>query len=267
MAVTTASSGQEMAAAARAHEDSDFAWGRVGMWAAYFSGGVIMLVIVLVLLDSFDLLARFNPPVKNPSTDQLTFNATWYAAWFAHQRQILWDIDLRDSLGPLGFLALVIVGLAVLNRFGRGRGDAQLTAVFLGIGGVVQALNAIPFLTAASYWGGNWTADPAAQMVAVGRITEALTNMSSYLEVAGVVTLGIGAFFLGRLAGAGVGLPPRLGLLAYGVFVTAVLGEVAGQLSFDTGYKAILLVNAILVPAPLIWLGTILGRTAGSAST
>jgi hypothetical protein len=217
-----------------------------------------LAVLVLVLADNTDLLAK-SPEFHRTVAGILQDDANYYAAYFARQHQIVWDLALRDALGPVAMLALIAVALALLNLVGRERAEAQLMAAFLVVGAFLIAIDGLPTLANVNWWAEKWDPNPPAQMVAVGRSAELMTKVSGYFEVAGALTLALGVFFLGRLCRTPK-LPSRLGLVAYAVVVSAAGLEIASLVGLDMVYNALAFVNAVLAPVLLVWLGSHFGR-------
>jgi hypothetical protein len=78
--------------------------------------------------------------------------ATFFAAYFAHQHHIVWDIIARDTILPVAYLALIIAALAVRNRAGTRHPQAQLLVTSFIVGGIISILADLTFLAAAEYW-------------------------------------------------------------------------------------------------------------------
>ena len=78
----------------------------------------------LFLADASGLLGE-NPEYTETSAGRSQDLADYYVAYFEHQRTILWDIAVRDTLGPIGFLALMVLAVAVMNVVGPRRVEAQ----------------------------------------------------------------------------------------------------------------------------------------------
>jgi hypothetical protein len=217
---------------------------------------------LLFLADATDLLAS-SPQFQVTAAGFLQDEANYFAAFFAHQHQILWDIALRDGLFPLAYLALAVLAVAVWSLVETRRADARLMVLFFLVGGIWASLDALTYLANLSYWAtSGWFPKPAAAMVAVGRASEAISNETQYFQVAGFVALGAGLVCLGHLCMTWRDLPSRLGLLAY-VEAVALLGAaLAAVLSVDVAYNILsFVVGAVLAPVVTVWLGiSIAGR-------
>jgi hypothetical protein len=139
-------------------------------------------------------------------------------------------------------------------------------ALFVLVGSLLAALNSLTVLAQIEYWRfTDWSPDPATDMVAVGRASDAITKLTVYPEVAGILVLGAGLLVFGRLCLTDSRLPARLGLLAY-VESAALFGiAVAEAAHLHVVYAVLaLLAGVVIAPALGLWLGTFFGRL-GSA--
>jgi hypothetical protein len=243
----------------------DPAWCLIGRVAGYGAAGAILVTTALFLADAANMLV---PAVSFQSTGAGSEAdlATYFVAFFARQHAILWDIALRDTIGPLGYLALVVLFLAVLNLVGPRRAAAQLMALFVLVGSLLAALNSLTFLAQIEYWRfTDWSPDPATNMIAVGRAADAITKLTVYPEVAGILVLGAGLLAFGRLCHTDRRLPARLGLLAYAESVALVGIAVAAAAHLRVVYAVLALVAGVVIaPAIGLWLGTFFGRVGES---
>ncbi len=234
----------------------DVAWNRIGRNAGYVAGGAFFLTTLLFLLDSTDLLAP-SPVYQVTAAGRLQDLATYFVAFFAHQHLILWDIALRDTLGPVSDVGLMVLVLAVANLL-RWRGAAvQLMVLFGSLGAVLMAISSLTFLAEIHYYRvTDWNADPAANMVAVGRASEAIDALTVYPEVAGFAALAVGLVYLGRLCRTRDELPSRLAALAYVESVALLGAGVALVARLNAAYNVLALVTGVLIaPILAIWLG------------
>jgi hypothetical protein len=202
------------------------------------------------------------------SVELLQDDANYFAAFFAHQHQILWDSALRDGLFPLTYLALVVLAAALCSLVDTRRADARLMTLFFLAGGIWASLDALAYLGNLSYWAiSGWSSYPAAAMVAVGRASGAIGNETQYFQVAGFVALAAALLCLGHLCRSRRNLPSRLGVLAH-VEAIALLGAAgASILSSDVAFNVLsLVVGAVLAPVVAIWLGHSLSGPASSGS-
>jgi hypothetical protein len=234
----------------------DPAWNGIGRNAGYLAGGAFFLTTLLFLLDRADLLAP-SPPFQETGAGRLQDLANYFVAFFAHQHQILWDIALRDTLGPISGVSLIVLVLAIANLVGWRGASVQLMVLFGSLGAVLTAISSLTFLAEIHYWRATgWSADPAANMVAVGRVSEAIDALTLYPEVAGLAALAVGLFYLGRLCRTRDELPTRLSFLVYAESLALLGAAVAEIAQLNAAYDALALVTGVLIaPVIAIWLG------------
>ena len=207
------------------------------------------------------------PTFHSTAAGSLQDEATFWAAYFNHQHQLLWDIAVRDVLQPFAYFAVVVLVLAILNRVGPRNALAQLVVLFFAIGAVLGALDALTYLASAEYWrSGEWSGSPAARMVAVGRDSEAVGAFSQILLEAAFVSIAVGLGLLARLCD-GADLPRRLAPLAYVEAGVLVLLVIASETGLNTVYDVLGLISAVLVPAILAWLATTFTPAAPSTKS
>ena len=80
-------------------------WPGVGRVAGYVSASALLVATILYLLDATNALGANNYTFSGGSP--IRDEAGYWAAQFAHQHDILWDIIARDTLFPLAFMALI----------------------------------------------------------------------------------------------------------------------------------------------------------------
>jgi hypothetical protein len=244
------------------------AWSRTGRAAGYLASSAVLAGTVLFLLDAAGLLGA-GPAYHRTAAGPLADQAAFYAAWFAHQHRIVWDIIARDTLLPVAYLALIVVALAVRHRAGPHRPAGQFLVTSFLVGGILSILADLTFLAAIQYWRQpGWQARPAASMVAVGRTVEGIQTLTQWPEAFGFAVLACGLVALGRLCGTDRIFPAPLGALSY-LQALLLLGiAVTGLLPNDIGYKWLsLAAGAVVGPLLAAWLGTVLGRPEGQAAT
>jgi hypothetical protein len=248
--------------------EDDRAWARVGRLAAYVAAIGFFVTTVLYLLDVYDVLDP-TPTYVQTSAGQLHDEAQFWAAVFAHQHAILWTVIVRDIVGPAAFIALIVVGVALRRVAGGDRPERQLMVTFLGVGGVISAIASLIYLGNVEFWRMSWGGfTPAGEtsMVAVGRATAAIDNLTTWPEAFGYVVIALGIVSLGALVRHDARLPRRLGTFAY-VTAAALVGlAVATALDAD-GARSILAltVGAALAPVLCMWTGRTLGRKGAAA--
>jgi hypothetical protein len=242
------------------------AWRRIAGAAGYVVGASLLAGTILFLLDALDALGA--SPDYHSTGAPLRDEADFYVRFFAHQHHILWDIMSRDSLFPLAFVTLMVLGLAARALAAPGRPEADLMVVFFVAGGVIGAVNDLIFLGEAEWWRiTGWEANPPERMVAIGRSTEAVDRLTVWPEAAGFVLLAAGLVCLGRLCRQTSELPSRLGLAADIEALLLIGIAVAGVLHKDTPYNiASLLTGALFGPLVGVWLGRSLARGAVTAA-
>ena len=190
-------------------------------------------------------------------------------AAFAHQHDIVWDIVARDLIFPIGFLALIVLGLAVRHLVGSQRPEGHLMVIFLVVGGVISAIADLIFLGDVEYWRTTgWTAHPPEVMVAIGRASQAIDFLTRWTEAAGFAIVAAGVLYLAHLCRNRPELPAAVGALAYVEAVLLVGIAIAGAARWDTPYDVLSLLTGVLVgPILGIWLGLHFGRLALQPAT
>src|SRR5436305_13990969 len=234
-------------------------WPGVGRVAGYLSAGALLLGTILYLLDATNALGAngYSPAGRSPVQDE----AGYWAAQFAHQRHILWDIITRDTLFPLAFLALIVLSLAVRMVVDPDRPATQLMVAFFLVGGTIAILNDLIFLGATDYWRvTGWANVAPTNMVATGRAEEAIESLTRWPEAAGFVVLAGALVCLGKLCRSEAALPARLGIVAYVEAALLVGIAIAGILQTGTPYDVFsLATGAVIGPLLAFWLGHHLG--------
>jgi hypothetical protein len=246
-----------------AGSEVDRSWNRIGRNAGYVAGVAFLVGTVLYLLDALELLGKgpeYHATAAGPLQDEANF---WVAA-FAHQHDIVWDIVARDLIFPLGFVALIILGLAIRHVVGSERPEGQLMVAFLVVGGVISAIADLIFLGNVEYWRTTgWTAHPPEVMVAIGRSTQAIDSLTRWPAAAGFAILAAGILYFGHLCRTRPELPAAVGILAYLEALLLMGIAIAGAARWDTPYYVLSLLTGVLVgPVLGIWLGRHFGQLA-----
>ena len=248
--------------------EDDRAWARVGRPAAYVAALGFLVTTVLYLLDVYDVLNP-TPSYVQTSPSQLHDEAQFWARMFAHQHAILWDVIVRDVVGPAAFVALIVVGVALGRLVGGDRPERQLMVMFLVVGGVLSAIASLLYLGNAEFWRLSWS-DPQkggeTSMIAVGRATTAIDNLTTWPEAFGYLVIALGIMCLGMLVRRNANLPSRMGTFAQVTAAALVALAVATAMNAD-GARSILAlaVGAVLAPVLCVWLGRTLGRSRAAA--
>ena len=238
-------------------------WRRAARTAGLVAGACLAGQTVLFLLDETGLLAE-SPDYVETSAGRAADLATYYAAFFAYQHDILWDIAVRDTLGPIAYLALMVVALSAANVLGPRRMVSQLVVLFFVVGGLLAALSDLVYLTTTIYWRQTgWEAAPTENMIAAGRSAEAINAVTTYPQYAGFTVLALGLLCVARAARTRVVVSTPVGLLAVGL-AAALLGIVVAEVvHLDTVFEVLALVAGVLLaPAVAIGLGRDVARAA-----
>jgi hypothetical protein len=190
--------------------------------------------------------------------EQLEDLAAFFAAKAQRQHDVLWDIVLRDVLGPVAMLALVVLAYAVVRTRGEHRAAPQAWALVLGAGALLKVISDLVFLSQVGIWRqSGFLTEPPADMIAVGRASDQVTDISGMLENAADVTVAAG------LVGLAVLLSRSLRLLARAVAVVLVLTVPAALAGWALAYGVLsLLAGVLLAPALLVGTGRWVGRSA-----
>lgn len=246
----------------------DGSWGRVAPAAGYICGVSLLLATLLFLGDATGWLAEpvgYRTTSAGPESDL----ATWYAAHFERQHEILWSVVVRDVLFPLSFLALMVLALATSSLVGWHLPSAQLAALLFVVGGLLHIVNDLVFLGQVEYWRyDGWRADPAGPMVAVGQAAGAIGAAVTYVELASYLVLGAALLCWGSLYRTRPELPGWLGGLVYAEaagMVVLVLGQLLGSdLLFQLGGAT---TGIVVGPLVAVLLGRHIGRVAAPRTT
>jgi len=246
--------------------DQSGGWAKVGRFAGYLSAGALFVGTILFLLDATDALGAMNyhPAGRSPLQDE----AGYWVAHFAHQRHILWDVFTRDTLLPVAYLALMVLGLAVRRVVNADRPATQLMVLFFVVGGTISIVNDLIFLGATEYWRvTGWSHVDPTRMVAVGRASEAIESLTRWPEAAGFAVLAVALVCLGTLCRSEQGLPARLGPISYLEAALLVGVALAGVMQADTAFKIFgVATGAIVGPLVASWLGRHLGAARGASA-
>jgi hypothetical protein len=151
---------------------------------------------------------------------------------------------------------LIVLVLAIANLVGWRGASVQLMVLFGSLGAVLMAISSLTFLAEIHYWPATgWNTDPAANMVAVGRVSEAIDALTLYPEVAGLAALAVGLFYLRDE------LPSRLSFLVYAESLALIGAVVAEIAQLNAAYNVLALVTGVfLAPVIAIWLGSNFAR-------
>lgn len=193
---------------------ADASWSRVALISGWVAGVGLAVQTALFLLDAANLLAdetEFHRTGAGVEADR----AQYYADFFNRQHAILWDIVLRDTVGPIAFLALAIWAVAVVFRLRPVGPVGPMTVFFFTVGSVLHIVNDLIFLSLERFWRfGGWSADPPGPMNALGAAVDAVDISTTYLEASSYFVLAAGAGCLARLVLRDQRIPTWLGVAA-----------------------------------------------------
>jgi hypothetical protein len=233
---------------------STSAWRRLGRAAGYFAGGAVLAQTVLYLLDVTGALAT--QTMYQATGRGLPQDLTdYYVSYNERMHGIWWDVALRDVLGPLGYLALIVLVVALLHVAGTGKPREELGQLFVVLGASTAALSDLMYLSHITWWrSGGFLATP--DIIAHGRAFDVVDNVGNYLQWAGYLVLALGFTCLGPTLG-GARLRRRwLSLLAY-LEAAALLAYVFTNIADAAvaGYIAAVASGLVLGPALAILIG------------
>jgi hypothetical protein len=236
-------------------------WPEIVRTAAYISAASFVATTVLYLLDATGVLGS-GPTFHRTSAGLLADEDRFFAASFNHQHAIWWDIALRDTLGPVALLSLVVVGLGLANLWGWRRPAIQLLVAAFSFGAVFATVSSLLYLGELGYWrSGDWR--PLTGMATIGRSAEAIDHLSVYPEAFGYALIGLGVLLLTRI-GRTAGLEPRTTALGYAEAACIVGLVVSSVAQLDVSYDVFALVAGIAVgPVFLVTLAQDASRISG----
>lgn len=247
----------------------DTGWGQTALVWGTVSAVAFAVATLLFLVETTGMLAP--QPVYTPTAaGQIVDEAAYHVARFAYFNQVLWNWALRDVLYFVAYLGLIPLALAVREVAGVRRAAATLTVAFLGVAAIFGCLNAIPTFANAEYWRNTgWETVPAALMVAIGRDSQALDELSRWFGLGAYAVLALGLVYLGVTCRSTPSLPRWIGPVA---FVGAVLlvglviaAEIPGA---DTAYNVLgLAIGVVIAPVIAIGLGAGVRRAIAPART
>lgn len=221
----------------RRHDDADRpeqqpardAWRRLGRLAGFFAGAAFLVQSALFLLDATGALAphtTYRTSGRGLEQDLIDY----YVSHSERMHSIWWDVAVRDLVGPLGYLALMVVVHAVVHVAGTNEPRQELGRLFVVLGAAAAALSDLMYLGHVAWWRqGPLLATP--DIIAHARAFEVVDIVGERIQWAGLLVLALGFVCLaGALGGDSVG-PRWLTLLAYlqaGALVAFVATNAAG---------------------------------------
>ncbi len=199
---------------------ADASWSRVALISGWVAGVGLAAQTGLFLLDSAQVLAD-DPELRRTGAGAEADRANYYADFFNRQHSALWDIVIRDTVGPVAFLALALWALAVVYRLRPGGPIGPIgpigpmTVFFFTIGSVLHIVQDLIYLSLERFWRfDGWSADPPGPMNAFGAAVDAVDLSTTYLEASSYLVLAAGTWCLARLVLGDDRIPRWLGVAA-----------------------------------------------------
>jgi len=221
-------------------------------------GSAFLLQTVLFLLDATGMLAPQIGFVDTPATVMEDL-ATYFVATHERMHTIWWDAALRDAAGPIGYLALMVLVLAVVRVVGRRQPREEVGLLVVVLGGSLGALDDLMYLSYTRWWrlGG---CRPDSDIVAFGVTFDAIGNVATHFLWAGQILLALGFVLLAPTVGRlrrGWGWLSHLARLEAVALIASVLADVAetGTARYILGIAA----GLFLGPALAVLVGHGLG--------
>jgi hypothetical protein len=233
------------------------AWGTTAFRAAVIGGVCLLLQTVLFLIDAVGILPSV-PGYRETSAGRGEDLAAYYVAYFERQHDVLWSTALSCVLGLVAAVALIVLALVLVRLRGRGEPGPHVWTVVFSVGALLLLLSdAVQLGQLAVYRSSGFTPEFPADIVSVGRASEAVDSVSGYLANAGDLAVGVALLGLAGLLGRPVGLLARV--MAAVLLVSVVTWHVGpGPVYVVTA----LLSGLVLAPAVLIATGHLLRRDA-----
>lgn len=174
-------------------------WRRWGRTAGYVAGSAFLVQTVLFLLDATGALAPQVGFVDTPA-GVMEDLAAYFTATNERMHTIWWDVAIRDVAGPVGYLALMVLVIAVVRVAGRHQPRQELTVLVVVLGGSLAMLNDLMYLSFTRWWrqGGF---QPTADIVSFGRTLDVIDNVGTYFLQAGFLLIAAGFLFLAPTLG------------------------------------------------------------------
>ncbi len=230
------------------------AWRRWGRGAGYVAGPLFLLQTYLFLLDVTGALA---PPVRFVDTPAgvMEDRAAYYFAVNERMHTIWWDVALRDIAGPIGYLALILLVIAVVRVAGTRQPRQEIAALVVVLGASLGTLNDLMYLSYTRWWrhGGF---SPTPDIVAFGISQDVVDNIGNYFLRSGYILIAIGFTLLAPTLGRvrpgwrWISLLARMESLAMLTWVVADIAEMG-----TTRYIAAVTAGLVLGPALIILTG------------
>jgi hypothetical protein len=237
------------------------AWGRTAFLSGVVGAVGLILQTALYFVDVTGILP-FSPDYRETGAGRGEDLAAYYVALAERQHDIVWNIVLRDTLGPVAAIALMVLALALVRLRAQGRPGPQVWALVFSVGALIKLLSDVVYLSQLGVWRDTgFTPEFPADIIAVGRTSEAVGDLSGYLENIAYLILAA------ALAGLSGVLDRRMGLLARVLAVALLVAVVAWFADWWLLYAVGgLLTGLVLAPALLAGTGRSLDRDAARVS-
>lgn len=172
------------------------AWARVAKVTGYIIAVAFVVQSVLYLLDVTGVLAA---PIdyRVSSLGMQQDLIIYYEALNERMHSIWWSVAVRDTVGPLGYLSLIVLVLAISHVTRRGRPRVELALLFTVVGASTAAASDLIFLSQIGSW--RYGFQPTPDIVSFGRASEILDNVVDYLQYAAFIVLAAAFVCLGGL--------------------------------------------------------------------
>ncbi len=197
-----------------AEDAAEASWNRVALISGWVAGVGLAAQTALFLLDAAHVVAD-EPELHRTGAGLEADRAQYYADFFNRQHTVLWDIVLRDTVGPVAFLALALWALAVVFRLRPVGPIGPMTVLFFTVGSVLHIVSDLIYLSLERFWRfDGWSADPPGPMNAFGAAVDAVDLSTTYLEASSYLVLALGTWCLARLVLRDDRIPRWLGAAA-----------------------------------------------------
>src|SRR4051812_4204089 len=172
-------------------------WARTGRVAAVVAAVALLAQALLFLADGLELLAA-QPVFTETAAGRDADLGTYFVAYFERQHDIAWSIALRDVLGPIGYVAVIVLARAFRQTVGRDHPRVDLAAVLVQVGALLGMVADLVYLSQLGYWrGSGFIKEPFFDITAVGRAAEAVTYISDYVGFAAQLAFAVAFVVLG----------------------------------------------------------------------
>lgn len=228
--------------------------GRLFAWvtAAFFVAGSVLFLLVSLRITT--------PPAPLFAQDP-TASPQLMAEFFAFRRAIWPQVMASTLLLTLGFLSLIVLGLALREVLGHGLALSQLVASSFGTAGVLGVVEMLLTLGLNQIALRLSTVVAPEALISLGVTYHASLLATDLLLAGSFFLIGFGNLLAGLLAIRQGTLPAAWGWLGVAVAVVAWVGVLAVLADLGRVFQIVVLLDgAILGPISSVWLGLELGR-------